>query len=420
MGSIKRILIFIKENKLISGSFVMVLGSFLGSITGYLFHLIVARSLGPKDYGILDSLISLMYQLSIPLATISLVIVKYVSSFKGQGRSKIISSFFWKINKKILFLLPVALIVMVLLTPLITNFLHLPSSSLFIVIFLSFLLGIFITVEKSFFQGLILFEKLTFIGILEGLLRLVLAVFLLSLGWGLMGAVFPFFLAGVFSFCLSSLFLKTLWQGKRTEPITEKKEMLSFIFPAFFTNLGITLLITSDIILARHFLSAEQAGFYSALSTLGKIVFFTASPVTGVVFPMVSEAHAGKKRINHIVLLGLLIIGLITIGCLFVFGFFPKLMILSLFGEKYLVLVPYLFSFALGVAFYSIDVTLLNIFLARKIIFPSVLVCLAAILQIILIFFFHGSLLEIVKIFIFVSALLLTVLLLYYWRNEKH
>lgn len=420
MEIIKKILILIKKNKIISGSFVMVLGSFLGSITGYLFHLIVARSLGPKDYGILDSLISLMYQLSIPLATISLVIIKYVSSFKGQGRSETISSFFWKINKKLFFLLPIALILMVFLTPLVTNFLHLSSPLFFILIFLSFLLGIFITVEKSFFQGLILFEKLTFIGILEGLFRLVLAVFLLFLGWGLMGAIFPFFLTGIFSFCLSSFLLKTVWQGKRTEPIPEKKEMFSFIFPAFFTNLGITLLITSDIILARHFLSAEQAGFYAALSTLGKIVFFTASPVTGVIFPMISEAHAAKKEINQIVSLGLFIIGFITMACLLVFGFFPGLMILGLFGQKYLILAPHLFSFAVGVAFYSVDVTLLNIFLARKIIFPSVLVCLAAILQIILIFFFHGSLVEIARIFIFISALLLLTLLLYYFRNEKH
>ncbi len=398
----------------------MVLGSFVGSLTGYVFHLIAARSLGPKDYGVLDSLISLIYQLSIPLATISLVIVKYVSSFKGQGRKEAISSFFWKINQKLFFLLPVALILMVFLTPWITNFLHLPSPSLFILIFIAFLLNIFITVEKSFFQGLVLFEKLTLVGILEGLFRLVLVVILLSLGWGLMGTVFPFLLTGVFSFFLCSFFLRTLWRGERTEPIPEKKEMLAFVFPAFFTNLGITLLITSDIILARHFLSAEQAGLYAALSTLGKIVFFTASPVIGVIFPMISEAHAAKKNINQIVFLGFLIIGLITLGCLLVFGFFPKIMILGLFGQKYLVLAPYLLYFAAGVAFYSLDVAFLNIFLAREIIFPTVLVCLSAVLQIILIFFFHGSLVEIVKIFILVSALLLLTLLLYYFRNEKH
>lgn len=398
----------------------MVLGSFLGSLTGYLFHLFVARSLGPKEYGILDSLISLMYQLSIPLATISLVIVKYVSSFKGQERFETISSFFWKINQKLVFLLPVAFISMFFLTPLITNFLHLPSPLFFILVFLSFLLGIFITVEKSFLQGLVLFEKLTLVGILEGLCRLFLVIIFLSLGWGLMGAVFPFLLAGIFSLFLCSFFLKTLWSGKKTESISEKKEMLAFILPAFFTNLGITMLITSDVILARHFLSAEQAGLYAALSTLGKIVFFTASPVTGVIFPMVSEAHAAKNNISQIIFLGFLIIGLITLGCLFIFGFFPQTMILILFGQKYLVLAPNLLPFAFGVAFYSLDVTLLNIFLARKIIFPSVLVCLAAILQIILIFFFHGSLIEIVRIFIFVPTLLLPALLVYYFRNEKH
>lgn len=101
MKKIIQFLKIIKANKVISGSLIMVAGGFMGSFTNYLYHLFMARFLGPKDYGILESLISVIYQLSIPLSTISFVIVKYVSYFKGQNRIMYnIDIVRWSIGKK--------------------------------------------------------------------------------------------------------------------------------------------------------------------------------------------------------------------------------------------------------------------------------------------------------------------------------
>jgi O-antigen/teichoic acid export membrane protein len=407
------------ENRVVSGSLVMVVGGFLISLTNYFYHLITARILGPKDYGTLDSLISLLTQLSIPIAVVSTVIIRYVSSFKGQKRTKTIESFFWKINKRLFFLTPPFLILVLLTTPLVTDFLHLSSPFLFLWIGLSFVLSIFAALGKSFLQGLCRFIPLTIVGIAEGVFRLVLTIILIALGWGLFGAVFPFFAMTVVSLVLTLFLVRDLLFGEKNEPIPEKKEIFTFTLPVFFNNIGVTSLITSDVILARHFLSATDAGFYAALSTLSKIIYFAAVPVVGVIFPLISEAQAAKKSVKIVALPGLLIIGMIITVSFITFKFFPKLMIFLLFGQKYLVIEPFVIYFALGMSLYTINVTLLNISLALRRILPTIFVSLAALFQIILIILFHQSIMQVVNIFIAISALLLASLLLYYFRSEK-
>lgn len=416
---IRKVLSLIKENKVISGSFIMVVGGFVGSLTTYLYHLVIARSLGPSDYGILDSLISLIYQLGVPLSTISLVITKYVSSFKGQNRTTTIESFFWKINKKLFFMLPPTILIMILATPIVVNFLHLPSPFLFIWVALSFILGVFAILGKSFLQGLGRFGILTVSGIAEGIFRLLATIFLLYIGWGLAGAVFPFFLVSLFSFGLVFFLVRNLIHGEKNEPIPEKREIFNFLFPVFFTNLSITLLITSDVILVRHFLPSLEAGLYAALSTLGKIIYFAAIPVVSVIFPTISEAQAAKKNVKKVAFFGILLIGVIIGGAFIIFGFFPKLMILMLFGKDYLSIEPYVIYFAVGISLYTLNVAILNIFLALRIIFPTILAVTAAILQILLIIIFHQSLFQVLSIFILTSTLLFSSLSLYYVWSKR-
>lgn len=415
----KKIISSIKNNKVLSGSFVMIIGGFLGSFTNYLYHLVIARQLGPLDYGLLDSLISLLYQLSIPLATISLVITKYVSLYKGQNRIKMIETFFWKLNKKIVQLLPIFIVLILLLTPTVTKFLHLPNPLLFIWIGLAFIFGIFSAIGKSFLQGLSRFLELSLTGIVDGSSRLFFTIIFLSLGFGLTGAIIPFFLSTLISVMFLLFIEKSLISGEKQEKIIEKKEILKFIFPVFLANIAATSMITSDIILARHFLSPIDAGYYSALSTLGKIIYFAATPVIGVLFPIISENHAAKKNTNTILIQGLGMIIFIGLGIFIMFGIFPQIMVSILFGAKYASIVKFVFPMAIALLLYTINYTFINVFLAMKIVFPTILMVLAAVLQIILIILYHQNIQEIINIFIFISALLLTSLLLYYAYVQK-
>ena len=138
------------KSKLFVGSFVMTLGTGFGGGLNYVYHLLMGRMLGPADYGVLASLISLAYILSIPLGTFTLVMVKFVSLLKGKKDFDSISSLFKVITKKILPLSLFAFLVLLLLTPLVTSFLHLSSYIPFIIVLGVFFIGIF-SLERIFF-----------------------------------------------------------------------------------------------------------------------------------------------------------------------------------------------------------------------------------------------------------------------------
>jgi len=97
-----KILKRIFSSQLISGSLVMGVGTVIGGGGNYLYHLLMGRMLGPIDYGILASLISLSYLLGIPMGTLGLVIVKFVSAFKGKKDFGSIGALFKIGFKKIL------------------------------------------------------------------------------------------------------------------------------------------------------------------------------------------------------------------------------------------------------------------------------------------------------------------------------
>ena len=94
----KKIFNIFLGNPLFKGSFIVLTGSTIANVGSYLFHLLMGRLLGPVDYGVLESLISLSYFLGVPLSVFTIVIVKYISQEK-KNKEKL-SLFVKKIFRK--------------------------------------------------------------------------------------------------------------------------------------------------------------------------------------------------------------------------------------------------------------------------------------------------------------------------------
>ena len=401
------------KSRLFVGSFVMTLGTGLGGGLNYIYHLLMGRMLGPSDYGILVALFSLTYLLAIPMGTLSLVMVKFVSALKGKKQIGAIRVLFKDTNKKLLPVFLFILLIFIFLMPLVISFLHLPSFWLFIVILAAFSISIFSAISRSTLQGLLHFSPLVVSDILGALIKLGVAVVFVIWGFKIYGALFGFLVGGIASYIFTLFFLRFLFQKKPQKLKLNNKEILSFALPVFFSTLAFTSLYTSDVILVRHFFSGQESGFYGALSTLGKIIFFITTPVIAVAFPMFSERHANGRNYRNLFLASL---GLVGTACLFLSGIyflFPRLIVKLLFGETYLPIAFLLGYFAIFLSLYSLSFLLINFFLSIKKTKAVVLPVIAAMLQIILIWFFHYDFQQIIRISISITALLFVSLLFF-------
>ena len=171
--------------------------------------------------------------------------------------------------------------------------------------------------------------------------------------------------------------------------------------------------------MAKKFLPAIDAGFYAALSTLGKIIFFGISPIIMVMFPITSEKHANGGDYKKVFRLSLLLITIFCLGLSLVYLFFPELMVLALYGKGYLSVIPYLKYFALIFSFFALSSLFLNYFISIKKTKAVAFCLIAAIIQILAICIFHKSLMQLTIISLVVMFLLFISLLGYYLLNEK-
>ncbi len=407
------------DNQLIAGSAVLFAGNMFANFGNYLYHLVMGRMLGPIDYGILASLISISYLLSIPMAALALVIVKYVSALRGQKKMTTVNYFFKWINRKVLFFGSICFLVYLIVSPWLASFLHLESNILLIIIGAVSFAGIFLSINQATLQGFLRFSWYAIVGIVNVAIKLILAMVLVYLGYRVLGATSAILTGMVISYAVAFFFIKKIIGTKKERKGFEGKEVFSYALPVFFSILAFTSLYTTDIILVRHFLPAQEAGFYAALATLGKIIFFASTPVVMVMFPMVSERHANGKKYSNLFKLSF---GLVFLVCLAISGIyflFPKLMINILYGSQYLLASHYLWLFAIFLSLYSFSYLLTNFYLSIKKVKVVILPIIAAIAQILFISLFHQNLSQVVWVSVSVLSLLLITLLIYHFYDEK-
>ncbi len=407
------------NNLFFNGSLIVLSGSVVANLGAYLYHLALGRLLGPADYSILQSLISILYYLGLPMMVFNVVIVKYIS---GERSSEKIGQFVTKFFNKAFYWGLLAFIFFLLLFPLFRNFLRIESFWLFFGLGLSAYLGVFVALFSSSLQGIMKFKELAVFNIFSSWLKLFISVLLVYLGFrvggAVMGLVLSSLLVGAFGLGRIKKYIAIFKQGVAV-PKNYFGNMGKYSIAVLFTNLSLISFFTVDIILARHFLPPVQAGYYAALSVLGKIIFFASSPIISVMFPLVSQKHQKGESCQKIFWLSFLLILLISLGIGVIYFYLPELMVNLLFGPAYLGAASSLWLFAIFLTLYAICSLFLNFYLSifqTKAIFLSVLF---AIVQVVLIYFNRGSVEEIVKANILTLSLLLIGLLLFYLKNIR-
>jgi O-antigen/teichoic acid export membrane protein len=169
-----------------------------------------------------------------------------------------------------------------------------------------------------------------------------------------------------------------------------------------------------DVILVKHFFNPYTAGLYAALSTLGKIIFFAFGAVSAAMFPIVVDLHEREQEHKNVLRNSLAIVSVGGAVILFLYFFLPKLVIRLLFGSAYLSVASLLGFFGVFTFLLSLASIFVYYFLSiNKINFVFLLV-LASLAEIIGIYLFHSSLLQVVLVLNVVTSLLLISLVLFY------
>jgi len=392
----------------------------VGSLCNYLFTLFMGRMLGPANYGILVALLSLMALITIPASVINTVAMRFTAVFKSRNQIEKIRRLFSYLTKNLFLISLAAALILIVATPFINNFLKIPSKVPIILLSLLLILIFLIPITRGVLQGLQKFFALSVNICIDPLVKLLLAVILVYFGFGVNGVIIALIVASTTAYFLSFIPLKNLsLKFSRRDDQIGKKEIKGYSANVLWTLLLLTLLVNVDIILVKHFLSGQEAGFYGALSTMGKIVLFVSVPISGVMFPMVTSRYEKGEKHWKLLLVSLVLMTILGLLVLAVYFIAPAFSVKILFGNQYLAIANLLPLFGLAMLLYSICFALATYFLSiskTTFLWPLTLITL---LEIVLIWFYHDSFLTIIKILIFTFALTLAMLSGIYFKDRK-
>lgn len=390
-------------------------GHFAINVGRYFFHLLLLRLLLPAQYGEFLAYLSFLYLLGIPNTTVSSVVVKFVAEFKGKRDHRSINELFYYIIRK---LAPISLVLGIFLIllagPLSVSFKAHPTA--FTILGLSLLIGLVSTVVRSYLLAFQRFTAQILVGFLETLLTLVLAFFFIKIGLSATGAVLAQILAGmagvVISFILiNKAVLPARLQSHRTFSLG------TFTGYSLINAVGSLSLISSDVILVRYFFDEHLSGIYSSLSVIGRIIYFGLGPLIALILPVATHRHAatGSSR-GVFVKLGTVTLIFGSFATL-VFSLFPELIIRTLSGANYLAAAVYLPIFAVSMLFFSLSLFIITYSMATGKPKRNMYLLAAAVIQPVLILFFHQSLGQIVWLNLILEGVLLSSLIWTFSRD---
>lgn len=274
----------------------MRLGSYSAIAAAALFilHLVMARWLGPADYASYGTYVAILFTAFFALTSIHLIITRFVSYHRSRFQYEQINYIVTKSLKRV-FLIGAALFVLILLfSPQISAFFGLTSSIPTVVLGFVLWFTLLVPVFEGAYKGMEDFELLGKFRVGEAVSRLILAIVLVWMGFGVAGALFGLGLGTFIGLAISYKHIYRMQKKKSVRPNTD--EMKKFAIPVLLTMGSIALLLNADIILVKHFFPATEAGVFAAASLIAKVPFLVSMIFLGVMFPKITRLHADGKN----------------------------------------------------------------------------------------------------------------------------
>jgi len=404
-----------KSERLVSHNFIVGAGTIAAGAFGIAFQSIASHQLQPADYGAVFAVLTLVTVIGVPAAAFTLLMARETSRGRALGHQALSAAMLRNGNRTLLAAGSVIGSGLVLSSPLLSGTFDVPIELLIVAAF-GIPFGLALPLLLGEFQGEERFVSYALLASGQAGLKLAGAVVFGRL-FGPVGIVAGISTATVVVYILAYAALR------RKLSIRSNLEWLgpaaTYASIALPSSIALGVLVSSDILLVKHYFHSSSAGQYAAVAAIGRAVFWGASGVALVLFPKVSYQRAQGRSGVQLLAASLTLVGLggaLSVGLLSV----TAAGLLTIFaGPPYAQAAGYLPWYTIGMMLLGGVAVLVAMEQARgKRMFLAVLLPLAA-LEPILLIAFHQTLIAVVQVVDLVMGLVLLGLVATYWAQER-
>lgn len=364
-----------------AGTFLLV-ATLVVNLSNYGLNLTLGRWLGPAGFSEANIIATIVMVLSFAAMGLQLAIAK----LSAEGSYGIIAM----LRKKVLLLSLFLSVLLMVMTPLISNFLLFRNPYSLMILFSGISSYLLMSLSRGYYQGTSDFSKLAWTYLLEMITRVLFTLVLLYYfsGKGMDTEIIA--IGFLMSFILTHLCYRITIKEQQ---VTQKSldSILRFLVIIALYELSQILINNSDVILVKHFFEPTQAGLYAAMALLGRAVFFATWTVVMILFPKVIERE--KKGLPHRKLFFIALTSVIGISATMVLGsyLFGESIMQFAFGTDYEGMSEYLWMYALLTTLFACSNVFVYYNLSLEKYFPVFASLVIGAIQIVMLYLFHSS-----------------------------
>lgn len=313
---------------LLGGSALLLVTLNLANALHFVFHIAMARMLGPAGYGALAALLAILYVLNVFAESVQTVVARYASREPAPGRlHDLLRRALRKGGRATVAML---LLYLAAAVPL-GRWLRIPYPLM--ALFALSLVGVgLLPIHRGALQGRKRFGGLGLNMIWEVLAKLGIGIGLVWAGAGEYGAVAGVSLALCFAFAVSFLPLREVYRAP-VEAVAVP-DIYRYSLPVFVVTATVMGFYSLDVLLARAFFPDVAAGGYAVASFLGKSILLGTAPVTKAMFPISTQAQ-GRGGAGRVLAGTLGILAVCVAPVIAAFALFPEPLVRAVGGQAY-------------------------------------------------------------------------------------
>lgn len=406
-----------KDNILKPASFLFIIMAIV-AVINFVYNIVMSRMLTVSDFGDLRALFSILMILAIPTSAMQTMMAKFTAEFYKTNLGKLKSLSL----HTLIFVLVLGFIFMVIFSSFrhsIFNYLRVSSTGLVVLLGPLMLLILIGSVILGIYQGLERFVLLGVNNLIGTILKLLLGIVFVSLGYATLGVLYGLIISGLVITLVFGLMLIFLFRKETTPKASyNRQDIYTYSGYALGVLICFSLISQIDILIVKNKFLPTQAGLYACAAVIGKGFLFLPVPVVTVLFPKVVENNKmGRNSLP--VLIQSLVISLVlcTIGTGVCF-FFPDDLI-KIFGAKYAEATYLIKIFGLAMSPFALFYVLMNYFLSEyrlKFFYYCLLTC---VLGIVILFSLPRTLNQFLLILGWYGLLIFILPLIYILKKES-
>ena len=400
----------------------LVVAANFAYVLDYFFNFAAGRLLQPDAFSIIVSLAGISNILVVGSRVIQTVVTRYISRFDAEDpTSKQMPAFFQTVWRSAwLWGTAVAILLFGLSWP-ISRWLQIEDIRVVFALAATAVLLVVRPVIGGGLQGVQQFAHLGVVQIVQAVIRLLLGVGLIWLGWGALGAMIALPIGSIIALAYGvSMIDKRVWQKSTVAHGITVPELFKYSAYTAVGLLSYAILVNMDAILVRQFFDTDQAGNYGAAVTLGKIVQFMPVAIVMLLFPKAAQRQASNQDPAKVLIPALTAVFLLCSGIVLSYSLFTDLIIRLTVGSQYHVDRLVLGLLATGLTFLALSNVWLFYFLSIEQTTYVKYIGLSIFLQGGLMFIFHEQLWHLPAAIALNGLILFLIGLFLFWSGRQN